>query len=314
MKVTFQGFRLEAGDGFTLPEFGKVLVAAAGEGIEHDFNDHKRLFLFEEESDPDFYTGLLITAKDQKTFPELRNEKGKLAIKVSALARNSRLMDFNFFVLNKTTFCGLYQHYHASCSAAQFGVFLRYHFWKPEQEARIAARTKAFIQDGLAAHIAEERAKKGFYRLLKFELFFKPEDFEKILRTMAEIKRFQFDVSTKTAKQRQFTPGIFLKKRQETVVFETTNLVDKLAGAIASYVRKHDLKRGKAIAVDPAGEEMPVYLTRNVDGFGEFGFDETVAQIATDDLGQYFTKSALIQNLLAAARAHHNLFMVMEND
>ena len=98
MKITFQGFRLYAGDGITLSEFGTMLVAGSSPDAEHLFNDHKRLFLYEDRSDPDFYTGLLITAKDQRSFPELRNDRGKISIKVSELADGSRLMDFNFFV------------------------------------------------------------------------------------------------------------------------------------------------------------------------------------------------------------------------
>ncbi|HJS45213.1 MAG TPA: hypothetical protein VJ753_02320 [Rhizomicrobium sp.] len=108
MKITFQGFQLFAGDGISLPEFAKVLIDQSSATKEHKFADHDRLFLFEEDSDKDFYTGLLITAKDQKTFPELRKKGGKLTIKISELEAGARLMDFNFFVLNKKAFCGVY--------------------------------------------------------------------------------------------------------------------------------------------------------------------------------------------------------------
>jgi len=309
MKITFQGFRLYAGDGITLPEFGDVLVKNSSAVTEHNFNNHNRLFLFEDKSDPEFYTGLLITAKDQKTFPELRNNKGKLSIKVSELAEGSRLMDFNFFVLNKATFCGVYQHYHESLSTSQFGVFLRYFFWKAEKESRITAKTKELMQaEGLDATTAEAKARKSFKKLMTFHLFYKPDDFEKILKEMKEIKQFQFDISTKTAVQSVFSPDIQLKRRQESLAFANSTLVEKLSNAIGSFVKKEHIARGKVIAIDANDEVRPVYLTKNIDGFGEFDFDEVTSEIELDDLAKDFAASPVIKNLLAAARDNKVLF------
>jgi hypothetical protein len=251
----------------------------------------------------------LITAKDQKTFPELRNEKGKISIKVSELAAGSRLMDFNFFVLHKKTFCGIYQHYHASCSSTQFGFFLRYFFWKPEQEVRIAARIKELMKvEGISQEKAGAKAKKLFDGRLKFDLFVKPEDFAKILKAMQEIKRFQFNVSTKESRNRVFTPGIELKKVQEIVAFANTNLVEKIADKISAFVKKKEIKRGKAIAIDAHGTERPIYLENNIEGFGEFDFDKVTAEIEIEDLANEFSASPVIKNLIKAAQANKHLF------
>ena len=308
MKITFQGFRLYSGNGITLPEFAEILAQASSADTEYKFNEHHRLFLFEKDSNEEFYTGLLITAKDQKTFPELRNEKGKISIKVSELAAGSRLMDFNFFVLHKITFCGVYQHYHASCSPAQFGVFLRYFFWKPERDARIEAKKAELVQNGIPAEKAEEKAKKAFNRSLKFDLFYKPEDFEKILQTMKEIKRFEFDVSTKVAKQKIFSPGVELKKVQERVAFANAALIDKISGAVSGFVKNNKIERGKVIAIDPTGEQRSVYLTKNVEGFGEFDFDAVTAELEIEDLASEFSTSPVIKNLISAAKDNNTLF------
>lgn len=308
MKIRFHGFRIYAGGGLPLADFGKVLVASSSGDKEYMFNDHNRLFLFEGESDPEFYTGLLITAKDQRTFPQLLKESGKLSIKVSELAKGSRLMDFNFFVINKTTFCGLYQHYHASCSLAQFGVFLRQAFYKPEQEVRKFAKIKELLASGgFSRESAEARAERIFKKRMAFDLFFKEDDFLKIIKTMNEIKQFQFDVSTKVAKQRTFTPDLELKRVQEQIAFANPSLVKKIASAIGDFVKEKNISRGKVVTVDPTGEIYPVYLKRNIDGFGEFDFDEVTSEIELDVL-EDFAECPVITNLIAAGKANKALF------
>lgn len=307
MKITFQGFQIFPGSGITLTEFADHLASTSSATKEYSFADHQRLFLFEKNSDPEFYTGLLITAKDQKTFPELRKQSGKLTIKVSELAEGSRLMDFNFFVLNKKTFCGVYQHYFASCSPLRFGVFLRYFFWKPEKDRRIATKIGTLkAKKGMSADKAEARAKKLFKGALKFALFYKPEDFEKILKTMKEIKQFHFDISTVKAQQSVFSPDIPIKGVQERVTFEKPKSVAAITGAISGFVKAKKISRGKVLTIDPDGEVRSVHITKNVDGFGEFDFDDVTSDLEFDV--EDFAKSPVVKNLLKTARSHRNLF------
>lgn len=308
MKIRFHGFRIYPGGGLPLAEFGELLKAASSGKKEYLFNDHNRLFLCEGDVDEEFYTGLLITAKDQRSFPQLLNEEGKLSIKVSELAEGSRLMDFNFFVINKKTFCGLYQHYHASCSLAQFGVFLRQEFYKPEQEKRALEKIKSLMATGgFSRESAEAIAAKTFKKRMGFDLFFKPDDFLKIISAMNEIKQFQFDISTVTAIQKTFSPGIELKRVQEQVAFANPSLVQKISSKIGSFVKKNGITKGKVITVDPNGEIYPVYLHRNIDGFGEFDFDEVTAEIELDVLEEFAT-CPVVTNLVVAARANKALF------
>ena len=59
MLVSFQGFVLEEGDGFTLEDFAVVLAEKSSEDETYKYNTHFRIFLFESASDPDFHTGLM---------------------------------------------------------------------------------------------------------------------------------------------------------------------------------------------------------------------------------------------------------------
>lgn len=307
MKITYQGFRLHAGDGMTMADFCGLLIQKSSDTHEYHFNDHNRLFLFEEEQDADYYTGLLITTKDQRSFCELRNEKGKLSISRSELDENAQLMDFNFFVLNKKTYAGVYQHYHASCSPPQFGVFLREHFWKPESHARRISHEKELqVVEGLSAEAAGKKAAKKFRRHLTSSMLYKPDDFATILKAMKQIRKFRYQIETAKSEARKFTPGIDLKRVYQEVSFADTDRVGQIVDSISSFVKELGIKRGKVTVFDDEGEERNVYLEKNIEGFGEFDFDEVTEEIELDL--ESFVDSPVITSLLATAREHNDLF------
>ena len=162
------------------------------------------------------------------------------------------------------------------------------------------------VKGGKSALKAEKAAKETFKRSLKFALFYKPEDYAAILKTMNAIKRFQFDVSTVIAQQRVFSPDIDLRRVQETVSFEKPDSVDDITDAISSFVKKKKIGRGKVVAIDADGEYQTIHLAQNIEGFGEFDFDETTANLETDV--EDFAKSPVIKNLLKTARNNKDLF------
>ncbi|HVP83736.1 MAG TPA: hypothetical protein VMS78_03340 [Rhizomicrobium sp.] len=307
MKVRFQGFVFNAGDGITLDEFANILVGNSSEKTQHLFNEHNRIFLFENKSDAEFYTGLMITIKDQKTFCELQEIGGKFKIKVSELEKGSQLMDFNFFVLHRKTFAGVYQHYHASCSAPQFGYFTKHFFWGPERTKRRDQETARLIKTGKQPAVAEKLAKKKFRKTLRFDLYYKPDDFSKILKSMSEIRSAQYEISTKAVSNDAFVPHtIPLKRIQRKIVFEQKKDIEQIADKFSKFVKDKHITKGKVFAVDNIGVDRPIDIQRNVEGFGEFEFDDVAAEIDLDL--EKFSESWVIKKLLEAARANKVLF------
>jgi len=72
-------------------------------------NGERRFYV--DESNPSYYKGLVVTVKDQKAFCKLlEGNAGDITIEVENLDEKERLMEFNFFVLNKSNGFGLYQH------------------------------------------------------------------------------------------------------------------------------------------------------------------------------------------------------------
>lgn len=303
MKVGFYGFSFKEGTGISLQEFGDLLVAASSQTKEQTYGSHDRLFLFDGKTNPHFYLGLLITIKDQKTFCQLRKQGNKFSIAVSELEEGNQLMDFNFFVLHKQNFTGIYQHYHNSFSVTQFCYFARQKFYKPERDDRIAAAEKeiAAKKPELKKDDVAKQAKNKFKKNLTFDLVYTQSDFDEILEKMSEIKGFQYDISSARVANDGLTPhGIPLSKTTRHVYFEKRNGVKEIATALATFVKDKAIKKGKVTTVDDAGEVRIVDIIHNVKGFGEFDFDDVAPKIALDL--DKFANCWLIDELLKAAK------------
>ena len=111
MKVRFIGFALESKCPMSFDNmFAQV---ESRHGVHQDAGDHKRLYYIDSNAHPDYYCGLVLTIKNQKKFCKLTQlQDGKTKISVENLKDHDSLMEFNFFVLHKREYIGLYQHYH----------------------------------------------------------------------------------------------------------------------------------------------------------------------------------------------------------
>jgi len=122
MQVRFLGFSFST-ESTTLGLDDYIDHIVRNHGETHELGEHNRILFFNTTHSKNYYVGLLVTVKDQKTFCQLVKKSGHLVVKVNELDDDSNLMDFNFFVLHKTTGFGIYQYYHQSCSVNSFGYF-----------------------------------------------------------------------------------------------------------------------------------------------------------------------------------------------
>lgn len=151
MQAHLMGFLWETGAGITLEDFFKHLAKL--KDVETAYANYNRLLYVGERGN--YYLGLFITIKDQRRSPEIKNESGVYKINVRSLEEGTNLVDFNFFVINKTTQRGLYQHYHHSCSLNQFGIFCQRQY-EDLKQARIDAELK-----DVAATMRHRRTRSG---------------------------------------------------------------------------------------------------------------------------------------------------------
>ncbi|MEQ9903121.1 hypothetical protein [Pectobacterium aroidearum] len=66
--------------------------------------------------DGDFYTGLVLTYRNQKKNCKSTIVNGKFTVKVEDLKGDEKIVNFNFFCIKKKTMKGLYLYHHGSCS------------------------------------------------------------------------------------------------------------------------------------------------------------------------------------------------------
>src|SRR5690606_297779 len=100
MFVRSYGFSIEAGHNrVTVADVFSLMASQNGQPDTSKSNE--RRFYVDDTSDADFVRGLVVTVKDQKAFCELVNDSGSFVIKVNNLTGDNKLMEFNFFVVNK---------------------------------------------------------------------------------------------------------------------------------------------------------------------------------------------------------------------
>lgn len=308
MLVKFQGFRLTPGDGITLAEFAHFLVKRSHPAKEHSFNGRSRLFLFEEESNKDFYTGLFVTIKDHKKYCELRDDGGKFRIQVSKVGDDSNLMEFNFFIINKTSFCGIYQYYHSSCSLGQFVGFVR-EIWKEYKMEKIEKEASGLVNIGRARSkdAALKRARRKYKKNVGYSMYYKPESFQELVSELKKIKYFEYKASTRVIPDDSFGPqnkriGFVTQKIQ----FASQSIVNKIGRDIANFVSRENITNGRIFGVDQFDVERSIYIQENVENFGEFDFDD-IADYVELDLDN-FSESWVTERLIESAEENRALF------
>ena len=124
MKVRLFGFSLKAGNSkATLAQLYDHLETNSGQ--PDNTRPSERRIYFSRDASADYAHGLVVTVKDQKAFCKFVKEKGTFKISVETLVGEDKLMEFNFFVINKNNGLGIYQQYFHSCSLGVFGGYLK---------------------------------------------------------------------------------------------------------------------------------------------------------------------------------------------
>lgn len=241
-------------------------------GKEIDFKGANRL-IYVNETDT-YYTGLLLTAKDYKRFCEL-DKTGPLKINVREASDGTSLIDFNFFVVNKATGRGLYQHYRGSCWVNAFGDFCS------EQlddlcDERIAADIKA--KGGIDALKDKElrQARRKYDGQLEFMLLVKEETFNQILSNMTKITSFQFAFATIRPEQESlFRPlkGVAQIVR-ERISFIRGSALHERKKALLEFLGANKVEEAAVHGICDDGLERTILLASNPDSFGSYDFDE----------------------------------------
>lgn len=301
MLVRLVGFQLkvEGKGGLTLSSFANAL-AAVNPGAPEE-NSSRRLLFLNTQHHPDYFAGLVVTVKDHRTYCELVSSSGSLLVKVNELDHGSNLMEFNFFVFNKSTGTGLYQHYHQSCSVNSFGDLAKKRFIdyrKASLESAVGAAGKVISE-------ADRKMIQSKYgNKLSFSVLVRKEALRSLIEEMKRVKAFQYALVTPEVPQDEFAPlKPFIRMKSERLTFSVKTPTNFVADAIGAFVSGHSLQRGCIEAVDEDGIDRVIKIVNNPDSFGEYDFDDLVPKLNALNLTS-FEQSWVIEELISKCKAN----------
>lgn len=268
MNVRFHGFRLKEG---SIPISDFVDSVIRQHEIEFPYFGDSRL-VYMDKGDPDYYVGLILTAKGQRKFCELDSTTQNKKITVRKLKDKHRLVEFNYFLIRKATGAGVYQTYRGSCGLMAFGSLLNHLYTAELGRVREAALLKI---GGALANKAQATAVRGKFKMkLDFTPIYRRDDFETILSLMKDIKTLSFD-----AESLGVTDGVFVRnkdivaKDKVTFTFSRDGNLSRIRQAIVSIVKTGRYADPTVGGEDHDGTPVSIKLEENLNSFDRCDFD-----------------------------------------
>jgi hypothetical protein len=303
MLVRFVGFNFNVeGKGvLNLATFARAMTNI--KPLEDTESEDRRLLFMNDQHHADYYVGLIVTIKDRRTFCELVSTDGNLLVKVNQLNHDSSLMDFNFFVLNKVTGAGLYQHYHQSCSVTAFATIAAQRFADHRN-----LETQKAIASAKDASEAQSKIESRYSNRLRWEVIVRTDALKAMIAEMKRVKAFEYCLSTPVVKEDAFTPlRPFVKRKLERLTFTIGTPVQLVATALDAFVSSANLDKGRVECLDEHGIERILRIVDNPDSFGEYEYDDIAPKLNELDLTN-FHASWLIKELIEKCKANKAIF------
>lgn len=312
MIVRSYGFSLEAGHGHV--SVADVFNYMAGHNGEPDAtkSSHRRFYI-DDDGDADFVRGLVVTVKDQKAFCELvKDGGGGFVISVKNLEGENKLMEFNFFVINKNNGLGIYQYYHNSCSVSTFGDYLRKRYFTlshnlSEQDIEMAKAAGDLDQK-------KEKAIRAKYRKsMSFAILVHDEDLDVVLGRFKQITGFEYELV-------QIIPDVehgipispYVKRKKEKVIFTPDTDVGVLARAIQGTVNLINPKSGRVSVIEEVDDEdvpISVNIANIPEHFGEQDYDAVAGKLDQLDVTTFSQHQVVTELITACKDTYKHIFM-----
>jgi len=295
MKIRIYGFEWFLGDNITLDEFSNFLIYnSSGKLINNRILGITTL--------ENFYAGLFLTIKNIKAFCQMKNEKDKFIITPTFLEEQTKITEFNYFLLDKNTGRGLYQHYHQSASTNTFCFFCKQQYDKLKN----VLIEKEINQLNNPSERQKQNIRKKYKGSLRYSTLLKPDSFENYIKSLKKISYFEFEFTTFMPLISQFRPLSKHVERQTYKMFFKKNsiAVNDIKKGILNII-KQGLRRGRVKGIDPAGNEVVYKLLNDYNAFAEYEYDEVIKtiKIDSDKLEESIKGSYLIKEMLKIAKS-----------
>jgi hypothetical protein len=303
MKVRLYGFEIESKCS-TVSLEDLFFELNKYSGLSDTSRGLERRIYLDSGSDTDYHLGLVVTVKDQKRFCRLENDHGNLKITVENLKGRDKLMEFNFFAINKKNGIGIYQHYHQSCGVNIFGSYLITRHRKIREKRIIEdIKNEKSANNGEISPSMEKRIKRKHKGGLKFSQLIQPESLEQLLKNYKKIKAFEYEYSTLVPDKRIGIPlGKYVKKIREKLTFERNWSVSELSAGITKTIDLIKPKSGRVHVVDYSDEDMSLKIFDMPDNFGEEEYDDVAIKLNNLDIYD-FGKNKVSLELIEVCRS-----------
>lgn len=272
-----------------------MLMQELSSKLNHEFQSdpstgNSRMVYFNSDHDQEYYLGMIITVRDQKKFCKGKVLNGDFTFDVVNLRQADKMLEFNYFIINKESGLGLYQHYHQSCAPRILGKMLKdlsSVYSRSCGDAHVAA---VEAQNGKKySESKRSKLRKPFVSKLDFSILVRQENLEEILKAYAKIKSFEFEYATLTPQIQQATPlASHVLKKKECLRFHTpTNVID-LAKSIASFTKNGGLSSGRVKVENEYGDEFPLRIFNMPDYFAVYDFDELADKLSNIQASKFY--------------------------
>lgn len=310
MDVRYLGFHL------ALEGAGEMSFVNLAEHLEETpeifTNDSSsRQIYIDSKSDDNWYKGLVVTIKDQRRFCRMSNTGDGFKIIVDDLLGDDRLLEFNFFIINKKNGLGLYQHYFHSCALNLFGEYLK-RLFKSINTSNIA--TEIALEEARGGKLSKKRTtgiRKNNLVKLKFSPLVMQDSLESILTEYDKIKSFEFEYSVLTDDVRLGTPlSPYVRVKREKLYFESNSNFENLARDIASFVKREKPRAGRVQVEDLDGESTSLKIFDMPDCFMREDFEQVVRKLDGLEL-KHFSSHGTFDDLKSVAESddYEHIFM-----
>lgn len=305
MRVISYGISLKAGHKHVSLE--DLFASLKQENGEEVSGTTPRLFYFDDTTDKDFYRGLVVTMRDQKTYIKLVEDGDDFKFDVQNLDASEKLMEFNLFVIRKQNGMGIYQYYHRSCPTNTFLRYLRSKY--KELSHDFADEAVADLRNNGGKTKQQKELRKEFKPALDAALIVRPDDLEAVLNEYDEVRGLSFEITSLDVRRAAAGPlEPLVKKLRQSVTFNQGISIPKIAGAIKKLLPSINDNTARVSVLDEDEESFSLRISGIPTNFGESSYDEVAAELQGLDVSKFATSTSIL-NLQNLWKKHKDFLM-----
>lgn len=292
MNINFQAFKWRCNCS-ALP-MEKFLAEIA---LQNGINLNNRILYYIEGDD--FWRGLVLTVKDMKKFTKIVTSSGEIRLDIHKLEKNEHIADFNFFIIDKTTGCGMYQHYHNSCSLNIFNAINKDRYLKIKN--RLHEDAKVQLENEKKTLKQVRNALKIFNETIECSIIERSGSFIDRVSLMKSAKEAEIEFEIlDTTKDEFVAVRHHLRRLKYQLFFDKESPMNLLIDGLTQTLKGAKLKKAKVVGIDEHGNDAVYKLLNDFDRFGSFDYEAMVPALSLnrDKVTESINENLIISKLI----------------